>query len=343
MNVESDRSSESNLLDNLSTTLPFKLPADLCEEQGEHSSWILPGLIGRATITELSGFAKDGKTTFLLELAKAVVSGETFLNVSPELSGPVIYMTEEGNTSFKVALEKREMLTEKRLAILQLPERELASTAWSTLMGDISRAVAEVGAALVIVDHIAAWLRLDAEQENDAAAVQGSLEQLRRITQAGTSLIFARHDRKSRGRVGESGRGSSAFSGFADDLLHLVDPRDHARPFDRYLSGRGRLIGAFENWTIRLSEHGFTVTSKRKTRLRDELSMLALEQVPTYGEPPILLGEIAKALSTSSTSSTLRRAMEELEANDLVMVHENLGATRKAKGYTRTAGDNLSP
>ena len=305
-------------------------------------AWILPGLIGMSTITELSGYAKDGKTTFLLELSKAIVSGTQFLGVQPAFSGPVLYLTEEGNTSFHFALANRGLLDDGRLIILQLPDRELTNISWNNLMNDVSRAAKESSAKLVIVDHISAWTRLDPEHENDAAAVQGSLEQLRKVTQEGASLIFARHDRKSGGRVGQSGRGSSAFSGFADDLLHLVDPHDKARPLDRNLSGRGRMIGFFENWTIRLSDAGFDLVSKEKTRLRDEMIEAAFELVPQDGIPPILFVEIAKALGLPADSSTLQRAMKELENSKRVHVHLNLGSTGRAKGYTRPATNNSS-
>jgi hypothetical protein len=87
----------------------------------------------------------------------------------------------------------------------------------------------------------------------------------------GLAVVVLRHDRKSGGDVGDSGRGSSAFSGAVDVVLQLSRPEGQSRPGVRALKSLSRFDETPETLVIELTEAGYVAlwrwaTPKRSPR-----------------------------------------------------------------------------
>jgi hypothetical protein len=333
---------QQDILGRVTSTLPFKLASDVGASTSYQVPWILPGLIAKGAIVELSGYAKDGKTTFLLDQCYAITTGRSILGSPPESIGPVVYLTEENDTSFARGLSERGLAESDKFILLQLNDRDVSAKSWPEIIDGVVTTAMEVDAVFLVVDHISAWTRLEAEQENDAASVLKALKPLSKLAQEGVAVEYARHDRKSGGRTGKSGRGSSAFSGFADDLLHLEDPHNSSFPNDRVLSGHGRNISRWDDMTIRLTNEGFSKVGDGKLRNRDNLIEQIIPVLPRLDDTPILTSQIANALSVTN-DNTLKRALEEMIVKGSATLFPDLGSNGRANGYTKATSVDPSP
>ena len=136
------------------------------------------------------------------------------------MQGPVVLLTEQGGTSFREALARAGLLERDDLHLALY--RDLASLSWPDIVADAFVKAQEVGAVLLVVDTLPAVSGVRGDDENSAGRALEALEPLQ--VGADTSrigVIVSFHDRKGGGEVGESGRGSSAYAGAVDIILHV--------------------------------------------------------------------------------------------------------------------------
>jgi hypothetical protein len=222
------------------TSTAWLTAAALRESEDEDVVWFARGLVGAALSTELDGKAKQaGKTTLLLSLVYAILHGEEFLG-EPTTYTAVVYLTEQSGPSFKRNLSRAGLLDREDLHIL-LWNRTVGRK-WPDIVQDARAKAREVGAGLLIVDTLAQFSGIRGEDENKSGAAMETMEPLQAATTDGLAVLASRHDRKSGGDVGDSGRGSSAFAGAVDIVLHLQRlPGDQAgKERQRMLDGISR-------------------------------------------------------------------------------------------------------
>ncbi len=189
------------------------------EMEDESVTWFVLGVVGAGLITELDGKAKQaGKTTLVLDLVHAILHGEEFLGMETVYT-PILYLTEQSGPSFKRNLSRAGLLDRDDLHILFW--NRAVGHKWDTIVASARDKARAVGARLLVVDTLAQFSGIRGDDENKSGSAMQTMEPIQAATQDGLGILTSRHDRKSGGEVGDSGRGSSAYVGVVDVVLHL--------------------------------------------------------------------------------------------------------------------------
>jgi AAA domain len=222
------------------TTTPaprFYTARELANLGDEEVRYIAAPYVAEGLITELDGKIKQGKTTLTLQLVRAVLTRNDFLD-NPTQYTPVVYLTEQSHQSFKPQLRKAGLLDRDDLVILHRWDLPSGFT-WPMTVAAATSKAAEIGAKLIIVDTLSQFAGLQGDAENDSGSAYTALEPLQRAAQQGLAVLLPRHERKGGGDVGDSARGSSAFGGAVDIILALQRPQGRAETV-RVLHAIGR-------------------------------------------------------------------------------------------------------
>ena len=193
--------------------------AEIAVMEDEQITWHAHGLLGGGLITELDGKVKQaGKTTLVLAMVRAILEGEPFLGQTTTYS-PIVYLTEQSGPSFKRNLRRAGLLGRNDLHVLLWPKA--IGLKWDVVVAQAQAHAAEVGARVLIVDTLGQFSGIRGDAENSAGTALLVMEPLQTAAAAGLAVLVSRHDRKSGGEVGDSGRGSSAYAGAVDIVIHL--------------------------------------------------------------------------------------------------------------------------
>jgi hypothetical protein len=92
---------------------------------------------------------------------------------------------------------------------------------WPELIAGTTEWALETGARMLVVDSFATLAGLQAEHENDAAAVTNALKPLEDSAGKGLAVLFLHHANRQ-GRA----RGSTAFGAAADIAIQLVSKKN---------------------------------------------------------------------------------------------------------------------
>src|ERR1700751_5262060 len=92
----------------------------------------------------------------------------------------------------------------------------------------------------VVVDTLPQFACLKGDSENNAGDALAAMHPLLRAAADGIGVILTRHERKSGGEVGDSGRGSTALAGAVDIVLSLRRPEGNANKTHRLLQALSR-------------------------------------------------------------------------------------------------------
>ena len=233
--------------------LPFYSPIELASIVPSEPDWIAgPGLAAIGAITEIDGKIKAaGKTTFLLHMIRSVLDGVPFLNASTRQSR-VIYVTEQSRETFADAL-RRAQLDQRAEELLILFREDIGSTRWSAVV----EATMRDGYDVVVFDTVGKLAGI--REENSAGEWASAMSPLQDLAARGRAVIVARHDRKSGGDVGDSGRGSSQASGDVDIILALRRPEGNQPSKRRVISSLSRYAETPETVVVELTESGYVL------------------------------------------------------------------------------------
>ena len=215
----------------------FETALALAGRTPETPDWLVQPYIARGSITELDARPKAGKTTFVGHAISAILNGHPFLGSATTYT-PVVWATEERPQTFREVLRRATLLEHTDLSILSF--WNVASLEWPTVADLLERECGRQHAGLLVVDTLGQFARLQGEAENNAGDALLALQPLQRIAATGIAVVVLRHERKSGGQVGESGRGSSAFAGAVDVVLALQRPQGKTRASVRELHALSR-------------------------------------------------------------------------------------------------------
>jgi hypothetical protein len=190
------------------------------EKPVEFDVWPLlsPGL---AVI--LDSLPKAGKTTLVLQGLFAALAGKAFLgrNTKPVR---VVYVSEQTKASLAVQLREVGFRPETYSTDhVVLFTREIWSRfTWPEFLRWLDQdVVGDASYTALVVDTFYSVARV--EDENDASIVAAAVNPLLDLcAKYGLAVLLTRHDRKSGGEVGVSGRGAIQLSGAVDVIAHLV-------------------------------------------------------------------------------------------------------------------------
>lgn len=262
--------------------------------------WLAPGIVAAGALTELDGKAKSsGKTTFTSWLVRAMLTGAPFLN-QPTVRSPVVWLTEQSAPSFRIALERARLLERDDLFVLCWADAQTFT--WPEIVAKAARQAHRVGAGLLIVDTLPQFAGMPGDSENSAGAALDAIAPLQAVAAEGLAVLLTRHDRKSGGEVGESARGSTAFGGGVDIILHLSRLAGQARPAARRLRGIGRYDTIPGELMIALREGaGYEVLGEgqaaTRTMAEDELGLA----LPSSAGEALSLEAVTQATGWSRT------------------------------------------
>jgi hypothetical protein len=260
---------------------------ELGAETPEQVPWVVGGMVAVGCITELDGKAKlAGKTTFLAFMVKAKLVGHTFLGYATE-AGPVVWLTEEGSPTFRETLALAGLLERDDLHILT--REDTFATEWPDVANEAWRYAKWVGANMLVIDTLPSFARLRGDAENDSGAAAAAMEPLQMAAADGVGVMVTRHDRRAGGEVGESGRGSTAFTGAVDIVLHIARLGGEGRENARQLDGIGRLREIPDRLVIELSGEGYRAVGTEGDLKRQEARELLLEHLPDNEEEAVTL------------------------------------------------------
>ncbi|MQF48834.1 hypothetical protein FIM08_02900 [SAR202 cluster bacterium AC-647-N09_OGT_505m] len=315
---------------NLSQSLPFRTAPELSALTPERPDWIVDGLLARGSISELNAKVKVGKTTLILAMIAAQLRGESFLGLATQRT-PVLYLTEERAPSFRAVLERVGLASEERLHILS--RTDVGDMSWPVVASLAVQYAREVGATMLVVDTLGRWAGLKDDSENNAGSAMEAMAPLETAGAQGMAVFISRHDRKSGGELGDSGRGSSAFSGVSDIVLSLRRADTEGHPSRRLLQGVGRFEGVPEKLVVEWRDRQYVALGDSVDVERKEVREKLLNVLPGPDTRP---GPMQGALveMTGCKRSTLRRALEELEKEGHIRKNPGAGKTGRGFGYT---------
>lgn len=213
--------------------LSFQTPAELRENMPAEPAWIWDGNLAEGFITVVGGRPKVGKSTVVYEALDALVRGEPeFLGAALHPTDVVLVSEEHAVTALDKLSDSERLHVLTRDAAWPLPE-------WPALIGAALAEAKRTNAKLMLIDSFTFWAGMEAEQGQDAAAVQRRMEALLAVSREGISVLLIHHQRKAGGDFGEALLGSTAFAANADIILE-VERMDDAEPHMRRINRVGR-------------------------------------------------------------------------------------------------------
>ncbi len=317
-------------------TLTFHRGDEDTDDEGPSVDWVVPNWAASESITELSAKVKVGKTRLLLEMCREVTRGGVFLGqqVAP---GGVLYLTEEGRSTFRTAMRRAGLTGDASFHYLL--RQEAMGLGWPEIMDRVAAHAHEINARLMVIDTLSNWAQLGGDDENSAGRALEAMRPVRTAATSGLAVVIGRHDRKSGGEVGDSGRGSGAISGECDVLYQLSRSNTPGHETRRVLTGISRFDDIPGEMILELQEGRYVSLGDATALEREQAKAFVLDTLPDSKELGMTEGEIIADAGERFSRSTVRRALGETCGEGLVSKHMGFGTNGRAYGYWRTRKD----
>jgi hypothetical protein len=288
--------------------LTFLQGPELAKLTTEKVDWIVRPFLAKGSITELGAKVKMGKTTWMLHFVRAVLDGSDFMG-EPTSKTPVIYLTEQPPVSFRQAMEHANLTD--RTDFLVLLHSEVRGMKWPDIAGEAIAKCKSVGAGVLIVDTLSQFAGLVGDSENNSGDALAAMQPLQHAAADGIAVGLSRHERKSGGDVGDSGRGSSAFAGAVDIILSLRRPQGHSRKTVRVLQALSRFSDTPPELLIELTPQGYVSLGEPNDAALKDTRDSILATAPKTEAEAATQKELMEAAQAPSRR-TVQRAVEEL-------------------------------
>ncbi len=273
----------------------------------EAVSFLVRGLVAERSITLITGKPKvSGKSTLVAHMVAKVIDGQHFLGLQVQKT-PVVVLTEE-RTTFVELLRRSGLMGRDDVRFLRWDPSRDATFAEQMLA---AKGVAtEIGAKLIVVDTLAQFVGLRGDSENDPGSALESLKPIQDAAKDGFAVVVVHHEKKSGGGVGDSSRGSTAFTGAVDVILSVARPEGQTSPKVRVINSLSRYPATPDVLFVELTDHGY--------ERREEASVVtaAVEKVLLEGAPDEEAG--AAAILTLISGTTFKESTARKAANQLV-------------------------
>ena len=312
--------------------LKFRSGAEIAMATAGSIDWIVPGFVVAGGITELGAKVKAGKTTLITKLVCAVADGADFLG-KPTLKTPTVYLTEQPVVSFRQALERAGLLGRDDFHVLQYSDTRGIS--WPGIVAEAVRECKRVGAKLLVIDTLPQFAGLKGDSENNSGDALAAMEPLLQAAADGLAVILVRHERKSGGDVGDSGRGSSAFAGAVDIVLSLRRPEGNAKKTLRVLHALSRFSETPSEMLIDLTESGYVSLGEPHEAALKAAKDSILAVAPMSEMEAADLKELMEGAEISRV--TAQRAVKELVDEGAL---SRVGAGKKGKPFRYCLPEN---
>lgn len=308
--------------------LPFHTAAELSREQPAAPAWCAYGLLARGVITELAGKLKaSGKTTFVGQLVRSLLDGNPFLGHETQQTA-VVWLTEERPTTFLETLKRAHLETRTDLHILHW--HDVKGLSFPVVIADAIAKCQAAGAVVLIIDTISQFAGMQGESENNAGDALAAIAPLQAAAAAGLAVLVPRHERKGGGEVGESGRGSSAFSGAVDIVVAIRRAEGQTRPTVRVLHCLSRFSETPDTLVIDLTADGYVALGTEGTVATIEAGRVLLDRLPCGPDAAVSLDDALKDVTPRISRTAAQNAVAALMSRGVVL---RLGKGKRGDGY----------
>jgi hypothetical protein len=219
----------------------FKLH-DLMMLESEGSNWLIPRFLPANGLLLLSGLAKDGKSTLLYDMLRAVVKQEEFLGEVPLKQCRVLWIQAEEN-EFKIRenVEGAGLLYDPEV-LLRDPIRFEQNWAIDDL-DRLEQWVVEFHPDVIFFDSLRALSKTSGLSENSQEFANPVYELQSRLKEMKIPGVMIHHNNKNKEALGlASIAGSSAIPGACDDVIQLVRCDENPESTKRHIKLSGRNI-----------------------------------------------------------------------------------------------------
>lgn len=291
----------------------FRTAREFASGTAPDVDWIAPPWVAAGAITGVDGKVKvAGKTTLVTHLCRAVLDGRPFLD-QPTRRTAVVYLTEQPPASLRETLRRADLLERDDFAFLCW--RDSVGLPWARI---VEIAVAECqlrGAGLLVVDTLGRFAGIRGDGENSAGEAEAAMAPLQIAAADGLAVIVVRHERKTGGDVGDSGRGSSAFGGAVDIVMAVRRRQD--RPTTRLIQAVSRFDETPETLAIELIAGGYVSLGVEPATAHEMAKGRVLETLATGGAAGLTLEALVDRVLQART--TVQRAIDELSSERRVV------------------------
>ena len=223
----------------------------------EKPPWAIDRLLVFGAMTDIHSPPKEGKTTALAYMVKALVNGSEVFGRAA-VKTPVVWVTEQPRSSFEPeVLQKVGLQDAADLFLLYF--HDIFEASWEDRAEAAITAANKHGARVVIFDTLAELAGIEGEQENQSGPMLKALKPLTPALEAGMAIVIVQHDRKTGGGAVSGVRGSSAIPGKVDALFQLTTPGGQHGPNVRRISYKGRYGAIPAEMLIELTEDGYAL------------------------------------------------------------------------------------
>jgi hypothetical protein len=307
----SPESAESAQVEDENSTpinLPFRTGAEIESETPAQVPWVACPWVAEGASTELVGRIKSaGKTTFARHLVSAVLDGKPFMS-QPTRKTSVVYLTEQNATSLRQGMKRTGLLGRKDFFVLYF--KDASSVRWPSVA---RAAVAECkrrNAKLLVIDTLTQFAGIAGDGENNAGDALAVMRPLQQAAAEGISVLAVRHERKSGGSVGDSGRGSSAFGGAVDIVLSLRRPEGSHKRNVRLIQALSRFDETPTDMLIELTEEGYRSLGEPGDVAIEQERLNIIDALPNEEKKALDIEALCDA--TDMSRAQLQRRLDEL-------------------------------
>jgi hypothetical protein len=322
-------SAETSHLTTAETRSLFRTARQVAAEAPENPPWILDGFVAEGATTELDGKLKaSGKTTLLMAMIARIIEGQRFLDRATTRTG-VLILTEQNVTSFRAALARAGLLARDDVVVLFWADsRELS---WPVVTQVAVAKAKELGYRLLIVDTLSQFAGISGDAENSSGAALEAMRPLQEAAADGLAVVISRHERKGGGEVGESARGSSAFSGAVDIVLSLRRAEGQTRESVRVIQALSRFDETPSELVIDLVDGEYVVLGTMQDVKAREASQALLDELPTTETDAIEMKDIVELFKESKIRRTTLQTA--LTAHVEAVTVSRIGRGKKGDPY----------
>ena len=157
-------------------------------------------------------------------------------------------------------MQRVNAIAEPQFFFLTAPET--ITNEWNKLTEAAISECLDRNAKVLVVDTIGQLARMPGDSENNAGDALTVLQPLQRAASKGLGVVIIRHERKSGGDVGDSGRGSTAFGGAVDTIISIRRPDGNSRLTLRELRAVSRFDGVPDSLLVDLEPDGYSVRER---------------------------------------------------------------------------------
>jgi Bifunctional DNA primase/polymerase, N-terminal/AAA domain/Primase C terminal 1 (PriCT-1) len=294
--------------------LKFRTGAELAEETSAEVPWISRPWVALEAITELNGKVKlAGKTTYVTHMVKSVLEGLPFLG-APTKKTKVVFLTEQPPVSFRAALERAGLLGRRDLIVLFWGDT--IGMSWHAVAQRVVQECKRRHAKFLIVDTLGQFAGLSGDSENFAGDALRALQPLQQAAAEGIGVLIVRHERKSGGALGDSGRGSSAFAGAVDIIVSLRRPEGNKPRNVRLLQSVSR-FGNADDLLVELTDEGYRPLGTPGEAAKAQAAADLLSAIPKGPKKAATIDDLVK--TTNRSRAQAQKLLEALVETDEVL------------------------